>query len=200
MRHKIALSALLVTLGVTFGPSMALADDDARSKMLSYTCAGCHGMDGVSVGPASPTIAGMAEDTFTDAMLAFKSGERPSTIMERITKGYSDEDIALMARFFAAQEHQKAQGQEFDPKKARMGKKLHKKYCDKCHEEGGTIDVDGSGILAGQWKAYLDYSFEDYNDGSREATKKMAKNLKKVHKKAGLEGFDALTHYYISQQ
>ena len=200
MRHKIAFSALLITAGVVFGPATALAYDEARAKMLSYTCAGCHGTDGVSVGPASPTLAGMAEDTFTDAMETFKSGERPSTIMERIAKGYSEEDVALMAKFFAAQTYQKAQGQEFDPKKAKRGKKLHKKHCEKCHEEGGTMDVDGSGILAGRWKTYLEYSLEDYNDGSREATKKMAKKLEKVRKTEGQPGFDALIHYYISQQ
>ena len=97
MRHRIVFFALLVTAGTAFSPSTALAYDEARAKMLSYTCAGCHGTDGVSVGPASPTLAGMAEDTFTDAMETFKLGERPSTIMERIAKGYSEQDIALMA-------------------------------------------------------------------------------------------------------
>jgi cytochrome subunit of sulfide dehydrogenase len=38
------------------------------------------------------------------AMLAdFKSGNQPATIMHQIAKGYTDEQIRLMAGFFAAQ-------------------------------------------------------------------------------------------------
>jgi len=222
MRHKTGLSALLLAAGIVFSTSVAFADDkaekaaaddkaeakteekaagndDARATMLSYTCAGCHGTDGVSVGPASPSIAGMAEDTFTEAMLGFKSGERPSTIMQRIAEGYSEDDIAAMATFFAKQEAVPAK-QAFDEAKAKTGAKIHKKNCEKCHEEGGTLDVDGSGRLAGQWAPYLEYSLADYMDGSREAPKKMMKKLKAVHEKEGDEGFAALVHYYASQQ
>ena len=52
------------------------------ASMLADTCAGCHGVDGSSVGPASPSIAGMSAEYFTETMEAFKSGERPSTIMQ----------------------------------------------------------------------------------------------------------------------
>lgn len=219
MRHKTGLSALLIAAGIVFSTSVAFAEekaekaadkaeakteekaagnDEARAMMLSYTCAGCHGTDGVSVGPASPSIAGMAEDTFTEAMLGFKAGERPSTIMQRIAEGYSEEDIKAMATFFAKQEFKPAK-QEFDEAKAKEGAKIHKKNCEKCHEEGGALDVDGSGRLAGQWAPYLEYSLADYLDGSREAPKKMMKKLEKV-KKDGEEGFAALVHYYASQQ
>jgi cytochrome subunit of sulfide dehydrogenase len=38
------------------------------------------------------------------AMLAdFKSGAQPATIMHQISKGYTDEQIKLVAGFFAAQ-------------------------------------------------------------------------------------------------
>jgi sulfide dehydrogenase cytochrome subunit len=34
-------------------------------------------------------------------MKAFKSGERPATLMDRIAKGYTDEEIEAMAKYFA---------------------------------------------------------------------------------------------------
>ena len=81
---------LLVSLSCGATPSGA---------MLGNTCAGCHGTNGVSVGSA-PSLKGLPPDYIVTAMKAFRSGERPSTIMGRIAKGYNDEEIAAMAKFF----------------------------------------------------------------------------------------------------
>jgi sulfide dehydrogenase cytochrome subunit len=69
----------------------------ASAAMLSNTCAGCHGTNGASGGPATPTIAGLEEEYFVDVMNQFKSGERYSTIMGHIAKGYTDDEIKKMA-------------------------------------------------------------------------------------------------------
>ena len=177
------------------------AGGEGRAAMLAYTCAGCHGTNGVSNGPAIPTIAGMAEDTFTDSMAAFKDeeGGKKPTIMNRIAKGYSDEDIAAMAGFFSKQKFVAAK-QDADATKAAEGKKIHKKSCEKCHENGGKEDEDGSGILAGQWKPYLQYSLKDALSGDRTVPKKMAKKLKSVHEGKGDDAIEALLEYYASQQ
>lgn len=198
MRHKLSLSTVVVALGLTFSTSAAMAD---RATMLSYTCAGCHGTNGVSSGPAIPSIAGMAEDTFTDSMNAFKDDEggKNPTIMNRIAKGYSDEDIAAMAGFFSKQKFSAA-SQEADATKAAEGKKIHEKKCEKCHEEGGTKDVDGSSTLAGQWKPYLQYSLKDALSGERTFPKKMVKKLKSVHEDGGDAAIEALLEYYASQK
>lgn len=219
---------MFVAIGLTFSASVAMAADEAkkaeaaapaadakteaaapaaggdtmsRAAVLSYTCAGCHGTNGVSVGPAIPTIAGLAEDTFTDAMMAYKDkeGGKNATIMSRLAAGYSDEDIAAMAGFFSKQKFVAAK-QDFDAAKAEAGKKIHEKSCEKCHEEGGSVDVDGSGILAGQWKPYLHYSLNDAVSGARTFPKKMAKKMKSVHEAESDAGVEALLEFYASQQ
>ncbi len=167
--------------------------------MLADTCAGCHGTDGSSVGPATPTIAGISEEYFKESMVGYKNAERPSTIMSRIAKGYSDEEIALMAKHFSQLEMVR-QTQEFDPKLAKQGEKLHEKYCEKCHEDGGRSAEDDAGILAGQWHEYLTFTMEDFRKGDREMTKKMGKKVKKLEQKEGDAGFTALMHYYASQK
>ncbi|MES9885394.1 MAG: c-type cytochrome, partial [Candidatus Sedimenticola sp. 6PFRAG1] len=73
------------------------------AAMLANTCAGCHGTLGDSMGPATPTIAGLEADYIVEVMEDYKSGERHSTIMTRIAKGYSDKEIEQMAAFFSAQ-------------------------------------------------------------------------------------------------
>ena len=169
------------------------------AAMLANTCAGCHGTNGSSQGPASPTIAGISPDYFIETMEAYKSGERPSTIMTRIAKGYTEQEIELMAGFFAKQPFVR-QVQDHDEKKAGLGKKLHKKYCDKCHEDAGRSAEDDAGILAGQWEPYLRFSMEDFTSGKRAMEKKMKKRMNKLQKQHGDDGIDALIHFYASQE
>jgi sulfide dehydrogenase cytochrome subunit len=196
MRHKHYLSTGCILAGsLLYGSSFAATPS---ASMLSNTCAGCHGTNGSSMGPASPTIAGISKDFFMETMEAYKTGERISTIMSRIAKGYTEEEIKLMAGFFSKQPFI-SQPQEYDAKKAALGKKLHKKFCEKCHEDGGTSSEDDAGILAGQWDLYIRYSMEDFTSGNREMTKKMKKKVKLLREEHGDQGIDALIHFYISQ-
>ena len=187
----IALGLVLIASGstVSAGPS---------AEMLAYTCAGCHGTDGSSVGPSSPHIAGMNPEYFVDSMKAYRSDERNPTIMNRIAKGYTDAQIDAMAAFFAKQKAQLVE-QEYDAGKAKQGAELHETYCEKCHEEGGREASDG-GTLAGQWKPYLEFSMADFRSGDREMTKKMRGKLEKMEKEHGAESIDAVINFYSSQQ
>lgn len=78
------------------------AEEISRGAMLSHSCAGCHGTDGKSPG-AIPGINGKSADFISKALLEFRSGTRPSTVMGRHARGYSDEEIQLIASFFASQ-------------------------------------------------------------------------------------------------
>ena len=174
----------------------SLSAGDVRSpSMLANTCAGCHGTNGASQGPASPTIAGLSEEYFVEVMTEFASGDVPSTIMGRIAKGYSDEEFQLMASVFAKQPVA-VTSQQTDAAKAEAGSKLYEKNCEKCHDEKGALADDDAGILYSQWLPYLQYSMEDFMAGSREMPKKMKK---KVEKLSDAE-IDALLHFFASQQ
>lgn len=203
IKHIVIILLLVLAL-IMFSTSLSRADNGSVSgipsaTMLANTCAGCHGTNGSSAGPASPTIAGISMDYFIETMEAYQSGERPSTIMGRIAKGYSEKEIELMANYFSKQPFVR-QPQEYDAKQAKLGKKLHKKYCEKCHEDGGRSSEDDAGILAGQWQAYLRFNLQDFTSGKRPMEKKMKKRLDKVAKAHGQTGIDALINYYASQQ
>ncbi|WP_455205168.1 c-type cytochrome [Kaarinaea lacus] len=192
LTHMISYAAILAFLSL---PALA---QTPTASMLANTCAGCHGTHGSSVGPASPSIAGISAEYFIESMEAYKNDERVATVMNRIAKGYSEEEIKIMAEYFAKQPMIR-QKQKHDANKANYGSKLHKKYCEKCHEEGGRSSEDDAGILAGQWHTYLRFSMDDYISGTREMEKKMAKRVKKLRKEHGDEGVDALLHFYASQ-
>lgn len=195
MKRKTMMSSVFVAGSLALG-SAALAAPSA--EMLANTCAGCHGTNGVSQGPASPIIAGISKDYFIDAMKSYREGERAATIMTRIAKGYNDEDVAKMAEFFSKQKFV-AQKQPYDETKAKKGFALHDKYCEKCHEDGGRSAEDDAGILAGQWTPYLKFTFTDFMNGDREMPKKMKKRIDELKARTGDTGFDQLLNFYASQ-
>lgn len=195
----------------------AMAGHDA-SSMLTDTCVACHGEEGNSVGPAIPNLAGMSPNYMMAAMLAYKYDDedkleaiiegdadfedveafpRYSTIMGRIAKGYSEEEIKLIANHFSSEtlDHPT---QIFDTTKAAQGKKLHKQYCEKCHEDEGRSAEDDTGVLAGQWQPYFLYTMHDYVKGNRAMPKKMKNKLEEITESVGHEGIEQLAHYYAS--
>lgn len=74
--------------------------DELIGRTVGITCNGCHGPDGVSQG-SIPSIKGLPADHLEKSMLDFKSGARPATIMGRIAKGYTDEQLKAVAKYFA---------------------------------------------------------------------------------------------------
>lgn len=94
-------SAVLVLLGALFvSPLQGQAQTAPTPPILGMTCTACHGPGGKSQGPI-PSLAGLPAEHIASAMKAFKSGERPATLMDRIAKGYTDEEIEAMAKYFA---------------------------------------------------------------------------------------------------
>lgn len=198
MKPGRTITAGLVAGGILAGGFAQASTPDA--SLLAYTCFGCHGPGGNSNGPAAPTLAGASETYFADVMEAYKSGDRRATIMDRIARGYTKEEIGLLAGYFSRQKFVPAKGQEFDPEKARKGARLHHRYCEKCHAEGGSSPADDSGILAGQWKPYLVYTLDDILAGKSKMPKKMMKKLQKLRKQQGDAGIEALLDYYASRR
>ena len=80
----------------------AMAQDVNLARNLAATCANCHGTQGAARGEMKP-LAGLPADRIVAMMNEFKSGALPATIMHQISKGYTDEQIRLMAGYFAAQ-------------------------------------------------------------------------------------------------
>ncbi|MBA2410897.1 MAG: c-type cytochrome [Gammaproteobacteria bacterium] len=72
----------------------------AIGRTIGVACSACHGPRGMSEG-AIPSIHGLPAKQIESAMRAYRSGKRPGTIMNRIAKGYTDNQIAAIAQYFA---------------------------------------------------------------------------------------------------
>lgn len=199
MRYWKTLAMGAATVTVVAAAPLVQAAEVTYGQVLANTCAGCHGPDGASRGPAAPTIAGMSPELFIEAMQEYRDGKRYGTVMPRIAKGYTDEQIKVMAEHFAKRSFLRF-AQPVDAKLAEAGAKLHDRYCEKCHENGGKASAE-AGVLAGQWVTYLRYQLEDYQSGVREYKEKnMQKRLTELLEKEGQKGLDALLHFYASQK
>jgi cytochrome c553 len=82
--------------------AVQLASADAATPAPppgAAACSGCH--------PASrgefPHLGGRGAADIVAAMKAFRSGEKPSTVMDRIAKGFGDDEVTAIAAWYAAQ-------------------------------------------------------------------------------------------------
>jgi sulfide dehydrogenase cytochrome subunit len=96
-KHLAALAASAICL--TAG---AAAAQDAR--YLASLCANCHGTDGKSADSLGmPGLAGLSAPYFIEQMNAFRTGARQATVMHQLSKGFTDEQISLLADYFSKQ-------------------------------------------------------------------------------------------------
>ena len=82
------------------------AADPNLARNLAATCANCHGTNGQARGDMKP-LAGVSAEKILAQLADFRSGAQPATIMHQIVKGYTDEQLKLIAGWYAAQKPQK---------------------------------------------------------------------------------------------
>jgi sulfide dehydrogenase cytochrome subunit len=91
--------------------SIALAADAPPG---AASCSGCHAANPRVQTPVPPLMGRPAADIAKE-MIAFKSGERKGTIMDRIAKGFSDDEIQAIATWYAAQKQEARDDQKREP-------------------------------------------------------------------------------------
>ena len=80
------------------------AADPNLGRNLAATCANCHGTNGNAVkGAGLDSLAAVPKDKLLQKLAEFKSGDKPASIMHQISKGYTDEQLDMIATYFAAQ-------------------------------------------------------------------------------------------------
>ena len=101
MRGMNVVVAAAVTLAAS-APSGGQPTSPNSGRSLAATCSNCHGTNGVSVGEVV-SLAGRPKDDIVRKMQDFKAGRLSGTIMPQLAKGFTDEQIDVVAAWFAAQ-------------------------------------------------------------------------------------------------
>jgi len=102
--NRYEVAPLLAAICLTGAAVSASAADPDLGRNLAATCASCHGTNGKAVpGAGMDALAGMEKEKLLQKLKDFKSGTKPATVMQQISKGYTDEQMDRIAAYFAAQ-------------------------------------------------------------------------------------------------
>lgn len=155
MRKLIIVSLLLSCAG------LAAAQQNQNIDVLARTCNGCHGYNGVSASGPMPSIGGLPKDYLKRIMKQWKYGERSALTMDRIVKGFSDDQLDALADYFSKQPWVPVP-QAAPAAVLAKGKSVAQKDCRDCHGlTGNDPDVDAPKIN-GQWAQYMELELLKY--------------------------------------
>ena len=81
---------------------LAVSSDVAYGEYLAGECASCHATTAVS-GSNVPVIQGASSEHIAQALLEYRSGIRDNSTMRNVVSALGDEEIAVLAHYFAQQ-------------------------------------------------------------------------------------------------
>ena len=157
----------LMLVGLLVDPWHASAADLAAGKAAAKHCAGCHGEDGISHMPLTPSLAGEPDDFTQWQLVFFRGGSRKSEVMGPIAKALDNQEIRNLGAYYASLPPPKAESGSALDALAQTGAKLALQHrCKACHSD----DYSGIGPaarLAGQREDVLLKALRDFKSGTR---------------------------------
>ena len=195
-RIPILLLSLATLLGIATEAAAARKKPALDGAMLAQSCFACHGPAGASVAAPMPIIGGQQAVYLTNVLQAFRSGERSSTIMGRLMRGYSDQEVEAIANYLNSLPFVPA-AQTVDPAKAAAGQRHYNQVCKKCHLDAGRDSSEPDyPRLAGQWLPYLQATTDEILTGQRKVDDKFSTSLGKLTR----DEIDAVVHFFAAQK
>lgn len=95
--------SLLVGFATMASANVPSYNIEAGKLIAESNCAACHGINGVSVAPAQPSIGGQNVRYLYKQLVDFKTGARSNGIMKAQLAGLTQQDLADVAGYFASQ-------------------------------------------------------------------------------------------------
>jgi cytochrome c553 len=193
---RVAALCTMVACG-SFAASTASAQDQPlkgdphHGKAISYTCLGCHGVEGYKNAYPNysvPRLEGQNPEYLAAALHGYKSGDRSHITMHAQASTLSDQDIADIAAYFAGKPLVSEHKPVGSPPAAAA-------LCVSCHGQDGVTIAPMYPSLAGQHEDYLVRAVEEYKKGGRKnpIMSGFAANLKD-------DDIDQIAEYFAKQK
>lgn len=172
MKKLLIATVMYLVLG-SVAPAMA-AGDASAGKAKAVACAACHGVDGNSPSDMFPKLAGQGEAYLVKQIADFKTGARNNAVMAPMVANLSDQDIADLAAYYAAN---KIQPGAVSEDLLNAGKTMYRAgnketavpACMACHGPNGAgVPAAKWPALSGQYSSYIEAQLKAFADGSRE--------------------------------
>jgi cytochrome c553 len=198
MKNWLVFTAIIpLACGVS---QVIAAGDVAAGKAKSATCAGCHGVDGNSANPEWPKLAGQHADYLEKQLHDFKAGEdRNNAMMAPMVAPLSEQDIADLAAYYAAQTVQVGAA---DEALVELGEKVYRggntvtgvAACIGCHGPAGAGNPAANfPALSGQHAKYVENQLYAFKKGER--ANDAGKMMRNTAAKMTAEEIEAVSSY-----
>ena len=138
--------------------------DQAAGKSAAASCAACHGDQGVSGNPATPSVAGQDAEYLAAALRAYKDGSRKDEAMKGAAAALDNRAMKDIAAYYAAQ-----QPQPLNIRRPLTTAEWTER-CDRCHGPNGNSTDPLVPRLAAQRADWLELVLEAYRKGARKST------------------------------
>ena len=159
-------------LSLTINNGFAAGDPNA-GKQKSQTCTACHGVEGNSVNPVWPKLAGQHAGYIIKQLTDFQTDARVNPQMTPMAKNLSTDDMADLAAYFSSQ---KVKYGTTDPAMQELGEKIYRAgnievgvpACLACHGPRGRGNpAAGYPWLAGQHTDYTRAQLNAFREDKR---------------------------------
>jgi cytochrome c553 len=180
----------------------ALKPGDATAgQAKAAVCGACHGMDGNSVAPQFPKLAGQSAQYIVRQLTNFKSGKRQNPIMLGMATPLSTQDMRDIAAYFASKTPVPGVA---DQALVERGEKLFRQgdpangvpACMACHS------IDGRGNpgamypqLASQHAQYVEATLKAWHDGTSWGDDAHSKIMPSIARKLDADDITAVASY-----
>lgn len=168
---RAVLLAVLATSALALAPAAVRADNSAAAtagEAKAAVCTACHGVNGNSVNPEWPNLAGQGSAYIKEQLKLFRAGHRNNLVMYPLAVALTDDDIRDLAAYYS---RQTPTGLEADPATVKAGEALYRggdrarniPSCASCHGPRGVgMTTAGYPKLRGQHAAYTIKALNDY--------------------------------------
>jgi cytochrome c553 len=163
------------------------ADAALGEQRYTAVCAACHGADGNSGAPANPKLARQHPEYIVKQLQEFKSGKRPSPIMQGFASQLTEADMKNIAAFVGSQKAKP--GFAKDKELVALGEKIYRggdvsrgiAACAGCHSPNGAGIPAQYPRLSGQHADYTSSQLVAFRDGVRKNSPQMSQIAVKLN-------------------
>jgi cytochrome c553 len=193
--------SLLLGTSWTAGSVRAQEGSVDAGRTKSATCAACHGVDGNSVTPAWPMLAGQHASYIVRQLRAFKVGERTDVTMKPFADMLSEQDMLDVAAYFEAQT---PTPKGADPSLVGLGQQIYRggvpgrgvAACIACHgPDGNGNPLASYPRIGGQHAAYTTKQLNAYRGGDRRSDVELNQMMRNVAEQLFDDEIRALASY-----
>lgn len=194
---------LALLVGASFAANSAAAQEGSveAGRTKAVTCSACHGVDGNSVTPDWPMLAGQHASYIVRQLEAFKNGERTDVTMKPFADLLSDQDMLDVAAFFASQT---PTPKGADPTLVGLGQQIYRggvpdrgvAACIACHgPEGDGNPLAAYPRVGGQHASYVTKQLNAYRTGDRRSDVDLNQMMRNVAAQLFEDEIRALASY-----